>query len=91
MVKRYFGKTIFDFTPGSGTFAAVAITNRIGYYGFALTEAHRDHLFKRLQTYVMQAMITEAISHTFVGKFLQGASHPAAGKEWVAKLSGPKH
>ena len=59
LLHRFFGKTVIDFTPGSGAFAAEAVASRIGYFGVCFSEEHRESLLKRLQFATLQAMLCE--------------------------------
>ena len=63
LLKGYFVKRVLDCNVGNGAFAEACVEERIGYFGFALTEVHANKLMERLTLYMLHLMCTPKSRH----------------------------
>ena len=93
IIHLYFCKTIFDMTPGQGTFGEAAIRNRVGYYGLAMSERHAQALEERFRMAALRYMCEEGspvYSPMCAETFGVGAAAKAAPKA-APKAGKPAH
>jgi hypothetical protein len=62
LIDRYFGRTVFDLTPGSGNFGEAALKNRVAYFCIAMTEEHATFLTEKFQFAALKYMVEEGSS-----------------------------
>ena len=58
IVARFFVRHAVGLTVGPGTFAAVCVARRIGYFGVCFSEKHRESVMKRLELATLGAIVT---------------------------------
>lgn len=60
VLHRFFGKSVFDLTPGAGVFGEACVKNRIGYFCIAMTERHAVELEERFRLAALRFMCEES-------------------------------
>ena len=63
ILHRFFGRAVFDMTPGAGCFGEVCLKQRAGYFCFAMTEAHAACLQERLELAALRYMTESGNTH----------------------------
>lgn len=92
ILHRFFGKKVFDITPGSGTFGEMCLKNRVGYFCLAMSEKHAAALQQMFHLAAIRFMLEEgtAIFNPKAAQaFNPGGKKPDDGKK-KAQQTSPK-
>ena len=63
LLHRFFGRAVFDMTPGPGAFGEACLKNSTGYFCFAMTEVHATCLQDRFELAALRFMTESGNTH----------------------------
>jgi hypothetical protein len=63
ILHRFFGRAVFDMTPGPGSFGEVCLKQRTGYFALAMTESHAACLLERFELAALRYMTVSGNTH----------------------------
>ena len=63
LLHGYFIKHVLDTCIGNGAFAEAGRMKKVGFFGFALSEKHRDQVMDRLVMFMLEQMCKEGNAH----------------------------